>query len=64
VIEVLIDSDGHPDMATFKVTGIGAAENSDALAHWIERAIFRPAQRDHQPVPGVYRTKLEARVGR
>jgi hypothetical protein len=59
---VLIDSTGHPDMTTFKVTGFGAAENKDALNHWIEQAIFRPAHRDGQPVPGLYRTNLEAQM--
>ena len=64
IIEVLIDSTGHPDMTTFKLTGFGAAENKDALTHWIEQAIFQPAHRDGQPVPGLYHTKLEARVVR
>lgn len=61
-IEVLIDSTGRPDMATLKVTGFGAAENKDALTQWIEQAIFQPAHRGSQPVPGLYRMKLEARV--
>ena len=61
-IEVLIDSTGRPDMTTFKVTGFGASENKDALTRWIEQAIFRPAHLGDQPVPGLYRTRLEARV--
>jgi hypothetical protein len=47
-----------------QLTGFGAAENKDTLTHWIEQAIFQPAHRDGQPVPGLYRTKLEARVVR
>jgi len=61
-IEVLIDSTGRADMTTFKVTGFGASENKDALTRWIEQAIFRPAHLGNQPVPGLYRTRLEARV--
>ena len=41
-IEVLIDENGSPDMSTFKVTGIGAEDNRDALARWIEQARFPP----------------------
>ena len=63
-IEVLIDTTGRADMTTLKITGYGAAENHDALAHWIEGSIFQPAHQGDQPVPGVYRTKLEARVVR
>ncbi|MFL5594472.1 MAG: hypothetical protein ACJ785_07665 [Gemmatimonadaceae bacterium] len=63
-IEVLVDDAGRPDMNTFKVTGFGAVENSDALRRWIEQAMFRPAHLGDQPVPGVFHTKLEARVVR
>jgi type IV pilus biogenesis protein CpaD/CtpE len=63
-IEVLIDTTGRADMTTLKIAGYGAAENHDALAHWIEGSIFQPAHQGDQPVPGVYRTKLEARVVR
>jgi hypothetical protein len=61
-IEVLIDSRGQPDMKTLKVTGVGAAENRDAIQRWIEQAIFRPAQRGGQPVAGIYRTGLAVRI--
>ena len=61
-IEVLIDENGSPDMSTFKVTGIGAEDNRDALARWIEQARFRPAQRGGEAVPGIYRTSIRARV--
>ena len=61
-IEVVIDETGLPDMSTFKVTGIGAEDNRDALARWIEQARFRPAQRGGEPVPGIYRTSIRAPV--
>jgi len=61
-IEVLIDTTGRADMKTLKITGYGANENHDALANWIEGSIFRPAHQGDQPVPGIYRTRLEARV--
>ncbi len=63
-IEVLIDTTGRADMKTLKITGYGADENHDALADWIAGSIFRPAHQGDQPVPGIYRTKLEARVVR
>jgi hypothetical protein len=62
MIDVLIDGTGRPDMSTFKVSGFGAAENRDALMRWIDQATYRPAYRGGQPVPGVYHTKLEARM--
>ena len=61
-LEVVIDSAGRPDMTTLKITGFGAAENKAALTGWIEQGTFRPAHRGDQPVPGVYRTKIELRV--
>ena len=61
-IEVLIDETGLPDMSTFKVTGIGAEDNRDALAHWIEQASFRPARHGYDAVPGIYHTSLAPRV--
>ena len=61
-IEVVIDSRGQPDMKTLKVTGMGAAENRQAIEQWIEQATFRPAQRGGQPVPGTYRTGLQVRI--
>jgi len=61
-IEVAIDSYGHPDMKTLKVTGMGAAENRQAIERWIEQAIFRPAHRGGQPVAGIYRTGIAVRI--
>ena len=60
--EVLIDTEGQPDMSTFRVTGMGAAENRDALASWIQQSMFTPATRGGIAVPGVYRGSLEVRV--
>lgn len=61
-IEVLVDSRGQPDMKTLKVTGVGAAENREAIERWIGQALFRPAQRGGQPVPGIYRAGLAVRI--
>jgi type IV pilus biogenesis protein CpaD/CtpE len=63
-IEVMVDDTGTPDMATFKVTGPGAAENHDSLARWIQTAVFRPAHRDGQAVAGLFKTKMEAKIVR
>jgi hypothetical protein len=62
--EVLIDTEGQPDMSTFRVTGWGAAENRDALASWIQQSMFTPASRGGIAVPGVYRGSLQVRVVR
>jgi hypothetical protein len=49
-------------MKTLKVTGVGAAENREAIERWIGQAMFRPAQRGGQPVAGIYRTGLAVRI--
>jgi hypothetical protein len=59
-IEVMVDAAGRPDMKTFKATGLGAAENADALRTWIESANFRPARLDGSPVPGLFKMRLQA----
>lgn len=61
-IEVMVDSTGMPEMATLRLTGYGAVENREALTNWIQQATFQPAYRGGQPVRGLYRTVLEARV--
>jgi hypothetical protein len=58
-IEVMIDETGRPVMSTFKVLGIGGAENRDALARWIEQSSFQPARSGGHPVAGVYHVTLE-----
>ena len=63
-VEVLIDSAGRPDMRTLRLTGLGAAENSNAIAQWIEASRFRPAQQGGRAVAGVYRMRFEARAVR
>jgi len=62
--EVLIDADGRPDMRTLKLTGLGAAENRDALTRWIEESMWEPARRGGQPMAAVYRGSLQVRIGR
>lgn len=61
-IEVMIDSTGNPEMATLRLSGYGAVENRDALTNWIQQATFQPAYRNGQPVRGLYRTVVQARV--
>lgn len=60
-IQVGVDATGRPDMSTLRVTGLGAAENQAVIEAWIVEARFRPAQQSGQPVPGVYRTRLQIR---
>jgi hypothetical protein len=62
--EVLVDTEGRPDMRTFKVTGMGAPENHDALATWIQQSMFAPATRGGINVPGVYKGSLQVRLTR
>ena len=64
-IEVMIDSTGRPDMTTFRASGTGANENETVLRSWIEQATYRPARRGDQPVPGLFRMKIDTgRIGR
>jgi hypothetical protein len=62
--EVLIDVDGRPDMRTFRVTGMGAAENRDALARWVEESQWTPATQGGQAVAAVYRGSLRVQIRR
>jgi hypothetical protein len=61
-IEVLIQSDGRPDMSTLKLSGFGVVENEDAIRRWIEQSNFRPARRGDEPVAAIYKLKLAARA--
>ena len=61
-IRVMIDSEGRPDLSTLRVTGLGAAENRNAIEQWISGATFRPAMRNGEAVSGLYETRLEVRV--
>ena len=62
-VDVLVDAAGRPDLETLHVTGVGSsAENRDAVANWLTRARFRPAQHAGQPVPGVFKTRFEMSV--
>jgi hypothetical protein len=63
-IEVMVDDMGRPDMTTFKATGLGADINADALRTWIEGASFRPARLDGRPIPGLFKTRLQATTRR
>lgn len=61
-VDVLVDATGRPDLETLHVTGVGSAENRDAVANWLTRARFRPAQQASQPVPGVFKNRFEMSV--
>lgn len=61
-VQVRVDAAGRPDLETLRVTGLGAAENRDVIATWLERARFRPAQAAGQAVAGVFQTRFEVRA--
>ena len=61
-IEVAVDLTGQPEFATLRVTGLGATENRDVVAAWLEQARFQPATQAGQPVRGVYRTRILVRA--
>lgn len=63
-VEVMIDETGRPVMSTFKVSGMGAPDNQEALREWIENASYRPAHRDGMPVPGLFKAHVEVEVRR
>jgi hypothetical protein len=60
--EVMIDETGRPDMSTLKVTGIGSSENRDGIYRWLEHASYKPARDNGQPVAGLLRGRIEARI--
>jgi hypothetical protein len=61
-LEVLIDVRGRPDLKTLKIVGLAGPENRLAVERWLESATFRPASRNGQPVPGVFKASFSARV--
>ncbi len=63
-IQVLVDSLGRADVRTLKLTGIVGTQDRIALERWLQTVTFRPAMRNGQPVSGLYRMTLAARVVR
>jgi hypothetical protein len=61
-IVVLIDSTGVPIMSTFKASGSAALNNHDALYHYVERSVFKPALHNGQPVAAVYHDSMKFEV--
>ena len=61
-LEVLIDASGRPDMKTLKIVGLVAPTSRMAIERWLEDATYRPASQNGQPVPGVFKLSLSARV--
>jgi hypothetical protein len=61
-VEVQVDSAGQPDLETLRVTGLGAAENREAVVTWVRNARFRPAEQAGRPVPGLFQTRFAVRA--
>jgi len=61
-IEVLVGTDGQPDMRTLKVTGKGSGSNRTAIEDWVRTSAFKPAMQDGQPVAGLFRTGLKSTI--
>jgi hypothetical protein len=60
-VEVRVGADGKPDMQTLTVTGLGASENRDVAAEWLQESRFQPALKDGQPVAGTFKTRVQLR---
>ena len=60
-VEVMVDTEGNPDMTTFRAIGRGAEVNQDTLRTWIAQQRFRPAERDGQRVPALFKISMQAR---
>ena len=62
-IQVLVDSLGHADVKTLKLTGVGSgAQNRAAIERWLESVTFRPAMREGRPVSAIFETTLAVRI--
>ena len=62
-IQVLIDSLGHADVKTLRLTGVGSgAQNRAAIERWLESVTFRPAMREGRPVSAIFETTLAVRI--
>ena len=59
-LEVLIDATGEPDLTTMRLTGLGAAENRDAVTSWLHRVRFRPGRQAGVPVAAPFRDRWRA----
>lgn len=57
--EVVILTDGKPDMATLTITGISASQFREAIAEFVGAARFEPAMQDGVPVPSMFRGGLQ-----
>jgi hypothetical protein len=61
-LEVMIDPAGKPDMSTFRLTGMGAADNEPAVRQWLAGATFRPGTQAGVPVAALYRDGWQAEL--
>jgi hypothetical protein len=60
----MVDSEGRADVRTLKLTGIVGTQDRIALERWLQTVTFRPAMRNGQPVSGLFKMTLAARVVR
>ena len=63
-IQVMVDSLGRADVRTLKLTGVVGTQDRFAIERWLESLTFRPAMRNGQPVSGLFKMTLAARVVR
>jgi hypothetical protein len=61
-LEVMIDPAGKPVMSTFRLTGLGAADNEQAVKEWLAAATFRPGTQGGTPITSLYRNAWRAEV--
>jgi hypothetical protein len=62
-LHVVVDSLGHADVKTLKLTGVGSgAQNRTAIERWLETITFRPATREGRPVSAVFEGTLAVRI--
>lgn len=62
-IQVMIGTDGKPDMSTLSIFGSAAsAVNQNEIADWMQRAMFAPATRAGQPVRELWKTRAVLRT--
>ena len=59
-LEVMVDPTGRPDMSTFRLTGLGAADNEPVVKEWLAAATFRPGRQAGVPVRALYRNAWHA----
>jgi hypothetical protein len=59
-LEVMVDPTGRADMSTFRLTGLGAADNEPIVKEWLATATFRPGRQAGVPVRALYKNAWSA----